>query len=156
MSKVSPFLWFEDKAQEAVEFYKATFRNVKIDSESYLPGPAGKLYTASITIEDQPLQILEGGSMEGFRFNPSISFMVRCDDQAEIDELWQKLTADGGKAIQCGWLDDKFGLTWQIVPRALLKLMNSPDKAANARVAEAMMKMVKFDIAKLEQAAKGK
>lgn len=156
MPKVTPFLWFEDNAEAAIDFYKSTFKNVKVGQlTSYgddVPGPKGKVTSATIEIEGQKLMIFNGGPVEGFKFSPAISLFVSCDTQAEIDDLWTKLSS-GGKEIQCGWLTDKFGLTWQIVPSILGDLLSGPDKDKAKRVTQAMLKMVKLDINKLKQAA---
>jgi predicted 3-demethylubiquinone-9 3-methyltransferase (glyoxalase superfamily) len=153
--KISPFLWFNDKAEEAANFYVAVFGNSKIvDVKRYGeggPGPKGSVMLVSFEIEGQRFNALNGGPT--YSFTPAVSFVVNCEDQREVDHYWDKLTSDGGKPVQCGWLTDKYGLSWQIVPTALLELMSSNDPQKNARVMGAMMQMVKLDIAKLRAAA---
>lgn len=142
--RISPFLWFDGNAEEAVEFYLTVFQNSRrLDSA---PGPNGKALTVAFELDGQRFTALNGGPM--FKFNESVSFVVRCDSQAEVDEYWAKLTADGGKESQCGWLKDKFGLSWQIVPARLPELVRNP------KAMQAMMGMRKIDIAELERAAK--
>jgi len=156
MTKISPFLWFDKEAEEAVDFYVSVFKNSKKgDVSRYTeagPGPAGSAMTISFELDGMKFTALNGGPV--FKFNESVSFVVTCETQKEVDYYWEKLTA-GGKEVQCGWLKDKVGLSWQIVPAALMRLITDRDRAKAARVMQAMMKMVKFDIAKLEAAAKG-
>lgn len=141
--RISPFLWFDNNAEEAVEFYLTVFRNSRqLDSA---PGPNGKALTIAFELDGQRFTALNGGPM--FKFNESISFVVRCDSQQEVDDYWAKLTANGGKESQCGWLKDKFGLSWQIVPSRLPELVKNP------KAMQAMMGMKKIDIAELERAA---
>jgi len=155
MQKISPFLWFDKEAEEAMNFYCSVFRNAKPGKITRYgdagPGPKGSVMTASFELEGEQFTALNAGPQ--YRFNPAVSFSVDCATQEEVDELWDKLTADGGKPVACGWLTDKFGLSWQIVPRALPELLNDPDRKKVARVMEAMMKMVKLDIAALKKAA---
>jgi predicted 3-demethylubiquinone-9 3-methyltransferase (glyoxalase superfamily) len=154
MQKITPMLWFDSQAEEAAQFYTSIFKNSKIDQISrygdHGPGPKGSAMTVAFTIGGQKFTALNGGPM--FKFTEAISLVVNCDTQAEIDEYWSKLTADGGKEVQCGWLKDKYGLSWQIVPAVLSQLV-SGDAAKSARVMGALMKMVKLDIAALEKAA---
>jgi predicted 3-demethylubiquinone-9 3-methyltransferase (glyoxalase superfamily) len=145
MQKIRPCLWFDGKAEEAARFYGTIFKNSKIITT----GPVVTIFT----IEGQEFMGLNGGPK--FPFTEAVSFMVHCDTQAELDEKWEKLTADGGRPVECGWLKDKYGLCWQIVPTALQRLMMEGDKASNERVMAALMKMTKLDIATLEAAAKG-
>ena len=152
MRKITPFLWFDGNAEEAVNLYVSLFENAKIRSISRYsdagPLPKGTVMTVAFTLNNQDFVALNGGPE--YKFTPAVSFSVDCKTQAEIDQLWEKLTADGGKEIQCGWLVDKFGLSWQIVPSVLPELMSG---AKGKQVAEAMFKMKKLDIAKLQAAA---
>lgn len=156
MQKITPCLGFKDRAEEAVNFYVSIFKNSKILQTTRNgeggPGPKGSLLIATFQIEGQEFQALNG-IPDLSPSSQNISLSVSCETQAEIDELWEKLTSGGGKPIQCGWLTDKFGFSWQIVPTVMGKLMSDPAKAP--RVLGAMMKMVKLDIAKLKQAAEG-
>jgi predicted 3-demethylubiquinone-9 3-methyltransferase (glyoxalase superfamily) len=162
LQRITPFLWFDTQAEEAVKFYTSIFKKSKIGNiarydkagEKVSGRPAGSVMTVEFQIEGQDFIALNGGPI--FKFNESISFVVNCRTQKEVDYYWKKLTAGGGKEVQCGWLTDKFGLSWQIVPIALNELMSSKDAAQSQRVMEAMLKMVKLDIKKLKQAAKGK
>jgi predicted 3-demethylubiquinone-9 3-methyltransferase (glyoxalase superfamily) len=160
MQKITPFLWFNDNAEESVKFYKSIFKKSKIGKiarytkagENAAGRPAGSVMTIEFEIEGQKFIALNGGPI--FKFNEAISFVVNCKTQAEVDYYWKKLSA-GGKEIQCGWLQDKFGVPWQIVPTLLGELMSGKDAAKSQRVMEAMLKMVKLDIKKLKAAAKG-
>ena len=162
LQRITPFLWFDTQAEEAVKFYTSIFKKSKIGNiarydkagEKVSGRPTGSIMTVEFQIEGQDFIALNGGPI--FKFNESISFVVNCETQKEVDYYWKKLTAGGGKEVQCGWLTDKFGLSWQIVPIALNELMSGKDAAKSQRVMEAMLKMVKFDIKKLKQAAKGK
>lgn len=151
MNKVTPFLWFNDNLQAALDFYTATFANTRIIDTT--PGPGGQLMAATFEIEGQRLLGLNGGPM--FKFNESISLFVNCETQAEVDALWTRLTSDGGAPSRCGWLKDQFGLWWQIVPTVLGTLLRDPDRAKSQRVMNAMLTMGKIDIHALEAAAKG-
>ena len=146
--RITPFLWFDSNAEEAVEFYLSVFNNSRLVGEFRNPGPAsgakGSILTVTFELEGLTFTALNGGPE--YKFTPSVSFVVRCDTQQEIDHYWAKLT-EGGKEIQCGWLSDKFGLSWQIVPARLTDWIKNPAGM------EAMMKMKKFDIAELERAA---
>ena len=153
MSKITPVLWFDGQAEEAANFYVTLLPNSRVDKVGRSPadtpsGPEGSVITADFTLAGQHFQALNGGPE--FKFNESVSFRIDCDDQAEVDRLWAALIADGGEESVCGWLKDKYGLSWQITPERLLELMRGP-KAG--KVMEAFMKMRKFDIAKLEKAA---
>ena len=157
MSKVIPHLWYADKAEEAASFYVSLLPNSRIDSVTTLPadtpsGPAGSVQIVEFTLAGQPYLALNAGPLDPF--NHAISFVINCDDQAEIDRLWDALS-EGGSVEQCGWLKDRYGLSWQIVPRVLGEMMKDRDPARSKRVAEAMLKMVKFDIAELERAYAG-
>ena len=153
MQKITPFLWFNDNAEEAMNFYASIFKNSKIGNVSRYPegapGPAGKVMTATFQLEGQEFMALNGGPT--FKFTEAISFFVNCETQEEVDELWEKLSA-GGKEGQCGWLKDKFGLSWQIVPSALGRMLGDKDREKAKRVMHAMLQMQKIDIAKLKQA----
>jgi len=153
MPKITPFLWFDNNAEEAANFYTSIFKNSKINSVSRYgdagPGPKGTAMTVGFTLDGQNFTALNGGPI--FKFNESVSFVVHCKTQEEVDDYWDKLVA-GGKESQCGWLKDKFGLSWQIVPDALLELIQDKDPAKVQRVMQAMMKMVKIDIQKLKDA----
>jgi predicted 3-demethylubiquinone-9 3-methyltransferase (glyoxalase superfamily) len=157
LPKITTFLTFDGKAEEAVQFYTSVFPRSRVVTTTRYgddgPGPKGSLMTALFELEGQKFVALNGGP--SFTFSQGISLLVNCDTQEEIDRLWAKLT-DGGKEIQCGWLVDKFGVTWQIVPRVFMQMLNSPDREASARFFRAMMTMVKFDIAKLKAAFEGK
>ena len=152
MKKISPFLWFDDQAEEAMNFYVSLFKNSKILSVSRAapeaPGDPGKVFVASFEIDGQEIMALNGGP--DFSFTEAVSFYVNCDDQQEVDELWEKLSERGEKS-RCGWLKDRFGLSWQIVPTVLGELM-SGDPASSKRVMDALLKMDKIDIATLRQA----
>jgi len=161
MQKITPFLWFDSKAEEAAKFYCSIFKNSKIgkvsrygeEGKQVSGRPAGSVMTVGFELEGQDFVALNGGPH--FKFNEAISFVVNCTTQAELDKFWKKLSA-GGKKVQCGWLRDKYGVSWQIVPTVLGELMSGKDTAKSQRVMQAMLKMVKLDIKKLKQAAKGK
>ncbi|ABD71806.1 3-demethylubiquinone-9 3-methyltransferase [Rhodoferax ferrireducens T118] len=154
MQKITPFLWFDSQAEEAMNFYVSIFRNSKVLTVNRYgeagPGPRGTVMTASFLLDGQEFVALNGGPQ--YKFTPAISFVVNCETQAEVDDLWDKLSA-GGREDQCAWLQDKFGVSWQIVPRVLIELLNDPDPAKAQRVMAAMMKMKKIDIAALQRAA---
>ncbi len=156
MQKITPFLWFDDQAEEAMNFYVSIFKNSKVGGVTRYgdagPGPKGSVMTASFELEGQQFTALNGGPH--FRFTEAISFVVSCKTQEEVDELWERLS-EGGEIQQCGWLKDKFGLSWQIIPVALMELMSDPDPEKSRRVTEAMLQMTKIDIAKLRQAHEG-
>jgi len=154
--KITPFLWFDGKAEEAANFYVSVFRNSKVLSVTRYgeagPGPKGSVMSAVFQLEGQEFYALNGGPQ--FKFSPAISMFVNCETQQEVDELWEKLSA-GGKTNRCGWLDDKFGLTWQIIPTILGRLLQDKDAAKANRVMKAMMQMDKIDIARLQRAYEG-
>ena len=156
MQKITPFLWFDDQAEEAMNFYVSIFKNSKVGGVTRYgdagPGPKGSVMTASFELEGQQFTALNGGPH--FRFTEAISFVVSCKTQEEVDELWERLS-EGGEIQQCGWLKDKFGLSWQIIPVALIELMSDPDPEKSRRVTEAMLQMTKIDIGKLRQAHEG-
>jgi predicted 3-demethylubiquinone-9 3-methyltransferase (glyoxalase superfamily) len=147
MHKITPFLWFDGKAEEAMDFYVSIFKNSKIVGT--MPGPDGKVFTGTFQLEGQQFMALNGGPK--YRFTEAVSLFVTCETQAEVDDLWNKLT-EGGAESQCGWLKDKFGLSWQIIPSALGRLLGDEDRAKAGRVMQAMLQMRKIDIAKLQQA----
>ena len=155
MPKIAPFLWFDSQAEEAAEFYVSVFPDSEILSVARYgeagPGPAGSAMVVAFKLRGTEFSALNGGPV--YQFTPAISFSVDCVTQDEVDHYWESLTADGGKEVQCGWLVDKFGVSWQIVPRRLAELMSSPDPAVAKRVTEAMLKMKKLVIADLEAAA---
>jgi predicted 3-demethylubiquinone-9 3-methyltransferase (glyoxalase superfamily) len=157
MPRISPFLWFDNQAEEAVNFYTSVFENSKVGRVMRYgdagPGPSGSVMTASFEIEGQAFVALNGGPM--FRFTEAVSFVVNCETQAEVDHYWDKLV-EGGTPQQCGWLKDRFGLSWQVVPAALVDMMGDKDAAKSKRVVEAMMKMVKIDIPTLRRAYDGR
>lgn len=155
---ITPCLWFEREALEAAQFYTSIFPDGSIDSvvhsKADTPGPkAGDVVLVEFSIGGLKYQALNGGPHE--RFNDSVSMSVSCKDQGEVDRFSQMLTADGGKLVQCGWLKDKYGLAWQIVPKRLTELMSDPDPVKSMRVMQAMLQMVKIDIAGLEKAYAG-
>jgi predicted 3-demethylubiquinone-9 3-methyltransferase (glyoxalase superfamily) len=156
MQKITPFLWFNDQAEEAMNFYVSIFRNSKVGTISRYgdagPGPKGQVMTASFQLEGQDFMALNGGPQ--YAFTPAISLYVSCADQQEVDDLWDKLSA-GGEPGPCGWLKDRFGLSWQIIPDALPRLMGDKDRAKGGRVMQAMLTMGKIDIAGLQRAYDG-
>jgi len=153
MQKITPFLWFNDKAEDAMNFYVSIFKNSKTVSISRYgdagPGPKGSVMVAKFQLDGQAFIALNGGPT--FTFSPAISFVVNCKTQEEVDEYWEKLSA-GGATNQCGWLTDKFGLSWQIVPTALGEMMADKDPERSNRVMKAMLQMTKIDIAALRHA----
>lgn len=157
MRKMTPFLWFDDKAEEAANHYVSIFRNSRIvhiarygDAGVQASGrPKGSVMTVAFELEGQPFVALNGGPV--FTFTPAISFVVNCATQKEVDELWEKLS-EGGATEQCGWLRDKFGVSWQIVPAVLGELMSDPDPAKSQSVMQALLQMTKLDIKGLKQA----
>lgn len=156
MRSISPFLWFDTQAEEAASFYVSLFPNSRILNTSRYsdagPGPAGSVMVVEFELNGQRFMALNGGPH--FSFNEAVSFSIDCDTQDEVDHYWTKLT-DGGQELQCGWLKDRFGLSWQVNPAILGKLMTDPDPAKAARVASAMLKMKKFDIPTLERTFRG-
>ncbi len=148
MQKITPFLWFDGNAVEAMEFYLSVFKNSA--KKAIMPGPDGSVMGVTFELEGLEFQGLNAGPM--FKFNEAVSFFVKSDTQEEIDYYWEKLTADGGAESMCGWLKDKFGLSWQIVPPILGKLLGDPDREKAGRVMQAMMQMNKIIIADLEKA----
>lgn len=156
MAKLFPCLWFDGKAEEAANFYVTLLPDSHVDKVWRTPadtpaGPAGTVLTVDFTLASQPFQGLDGGP--DFKFNEAVSFVINCDDQAEVDRLWDALTANGGEPGPCGWVKDRFGLSWQITPRRLDELLNDPDPDRARRAMEAMLKMGKIEVAELEHAA---
>jgi predicted 3-demethylubiquinone-9 3-methyltransferase (glyoxalase superfamily) len=156
MQKITPFLWFDGKAEEAMNFYVSVFKNSKVGRVSRYgeagPGPKGTVMSATFQLEGQDFFALNGGPQ--FVFTPAISFFVNCETQQEVDELWDKLS-EGGKKERCGWLKDRYGLSWQIIPSILGKLLQDPDAEKAGRVMQAMLQMDKIDIKRLKQAHEG-
>ena len=156
MPQISPFLWFDGKAEEAAHFYVSVFPNSKIVSVvlngETSPGPTGTVMLVNVELDGQPVALLNGGPQ--FRFNESLSLVVHCKDQAEIDYYWDRLSLDGSTNV-CGWLKDQYGLSWQITPDELLAMIQDPDPAKRDRAMDAMMLMAKLDLAKLREAYAG-
>ncbi|HZF25688.1 MAG TPA: VOC family protein [Steroidobacteraceae bacterium] len=156
MQKITPFLWFDDQAEEVVKFYASIFKNSKVGKIARygdgMPGPKGQVMTVAFQLSGQDFIALNGGPT--FKFTEAVSFMVNCETQAEVDEMWETLSA-GGEKSQCGWLKDKFGLSWQVVPAVLVELVSDKDPKKSQRVMEAVLKMTKLDIATLERAYEG-
>jgi predicted 3-demethylubiquinone-9 3-methyltransferase (glyoxalase superfamily) len=150
MPTVTPFLWFDTQAEEAMNFYASIFKRSKVTSISRAQG---KVMSVQFELEGQPFMALNAGPQ--FKFSEAISFFVGCETQREIDELWAKLTADGGAPSRCGWLKDKFGLSWQIVPNALGRMLGDKDAAKSMRAMNAMLQMDKLDLNRLQQAFDG-
>ena len=158
MQKITPFLWFDDQAEEAANFYTSLFKNSKIDRIFRNPEeaaektgrPVGSVLTIEFEIEGQKFVALNGGPL--FKFNESISFVINCETQEEVDYFWEKLTADGGEESACGWLRDKFGLSWQITPTVLIDMLHDSDEEKSGRVMQAMLQMQKIDIKALKDA----
>src|SRR3989442_12057240 len=153
MQKITPFLWFDDKAEEAMNFYVSIFKNSEVLSVTRYgdagPGPKGTVMTAKFQLEGQEFVALNGGPQ--FKFTEAVSFVVNCETQKEVDEFWEKLS-QGGEKNQCGWLQDKYGLSWQVVPTILSKLLQDKDAEKSGRVMKAMLQMTKIDINALKQA----
>jgi predicted 3-demethylubiquinone-9 3-methyltransferase (glyoxalase superfamily) len=161
MQKITPFLWFDHQAEEAAKFYTSVFKNSKVGkilrydeaSAKAAGGSVGSVLTIEFEIEGQKFTALNGGPQ--FKFNESVSFVVYCQNQDEVDYFWQKLTADGGQESECGWLRDKFGLSWQVTPTVLIEMLHDKDPKKSGRVMNAMMQMQKIDISKLKAAYAG-
>lgn len=158
MQKIVTFLWLKDQAEEAANLYVSIFKNSKITSTIRYgdagPGPKGDVMLVNFTLEGQEYVALNGNPQ--FPFNHSVSLYVKCESQQEVDTLWEKLLAGGGKEVACGWLTDKFGLSWQIVPQKMIELLQDKDPAKSQRVMKAMMNMIKLDINALQAAYDGK
>ena len=151
MKKITPFLWFDTQAEEAMNFYCSIFKNSKVLGVT--PGPNGIAQSVTFELEGQEFMALNAGPQ--FQFNEAISFFVSCKTQEEVDELWETLTADGGEESRCGWLKDKYGLSWQIIPTALGELLGDPNPEKAGRVLQAMLQMNKIDVQELRRAYDG-
>ena len=151
MQKITPFLMFNDQAEEAAKLYTSVFKNSKIGAINR--GPDGKATSVTFEVEGQPFLAFNGGPH--FKFSEGISLFVDCESQAEVDTLWEQLAAGGGRYKQCGWLEDRFGVSWQIIPSVLMRMMGDKDPAKAGRVVQAMLGMVKIDIAGLQRAYEG-
>jgi predicted 3-demethylubiquinone-9 3-methyltransferase (glyoxalase superfamily) len=153
MQKITPFLWFDDNAEEAMNFYVSLFKNSKVGTVTRYgdagPGPKGTVMSASFQLDGQDFFALNGGPL--FKFTEAISLFVNCETQQEVDDLWEKLSA-GGQKSRCGWLKDKYGLSWQVIPSVLGKMLGDKNAEKARRVMQAMLQMDKLDIAKLQQA----
>jgi len=156
MPKIHPFLWFDTEGEAAAEFYVSLFPNSKIDSVQRYgpagPGPEGSAMTVDFELDGQRVTALNGGPV--FKFSEAVSFVIDCQDQAEVDHYWDALLA-GGTPSQCGWLKDRFGFSWQVVPKQLFETIGGPDEAGRNRAMQAMLQMTKLDVAKLEAAYRG-
>lgn len=154
MQKITPFLWFDNNAEEAVNFYLTVFKNARIINLSRYPDSVpelgGQVMTGTIELEGQEFMVLNGGPQ--FQFNEAVSFFVTCETQAEVDDLWGKLTADGGEESNCGWLKDKFGVSWQIIPKLLGQLLGDPNPVKAQAAMQAMLQMHKIESAELQRA----
>jgi predicted 3-demethylubiquinone-9 3-methyltransferase (glyoxalase superfamily) len=158
MQKITPFLWFDHQADEAAKFYTTVFKKSKLgrilrygeEAAKTTGRPVGSVLTIEFEIEGQKFVALNGGPI--FKFNESISFVVNCETQEEVDYFWERLTADGGQESQCGWLKDKFGVSWQVVPTVLIDMLHDKDSGKSERVMQAMLQMKKIDIGKLKEA----
>jgi predicted 3-demethylubiquinone-9 3-methyltransferase (glyoxalase superfamily) len=148
MKKITPFLWFDYQAEEAMNFYVSVFKHSQAGQVNR--GPDGKAFIVSFQLEGQDFMALNAGPQ--FKFNEAVSFFVNCETQEEVDYFWEKLTADGGEESMCGWLKDKYGLSWQIIPKQLGELMGDPDPVKSKRVMDAMLKMKKIIVADLQRA----
>ncbi len=157
MQKITPYLWFEDQAEEAARFYTSIFKNSKVDEISRYgeggPAPAGSVMLVSFELDGQQFIALNGGPQ--FQFTEAISFVINCESQEEVDYMWARLT-EGGEESMCGWLKDRYGVSWQVVPTALPELLNAPDPEAQQRVMEVFLKMKKIDLPTLRLAYKGR
>lgn len=157
MKGITPFLWFDNNAEEAVNFYTGIFENSHVTSKATYgeagPGEKGSVMIVEFELNGQEFIALNGGPT--YQFNPAISMMVNCETQDEIDYYWEKFQADGGEEVACGWITDKYGVSWQITPIVLMEMQKDPDEAKRERVMRAMMKMVKLDIGELKRAYEG-
>lgn len=151
MQKITPFLWFDKEAGEAARFYTSVFKDAKIVSSQTFDGtPSGTIEIVTIELFGQTFNLMSAGPL--FKFTEAVSFVIDCADQEEVDYYWTKLTADGGAESQCGWLKDKYGLSWQVIPKQLNDMTSDPDKAKAGRAMQAMLQMKKIDIAKIKEA----
>jgi predicted 3-demethylubiquinone-9 3-methyltransferase (glyoxalase superfamily) len=157
VQKITPFLWFDHQAEEAAEYYTSIFKGSSIDGIARYgetgPGPKGTVMTVQFTIEGQQFVALNGGPQ--FKFTEAISFVVNCETQHELDDLWEKLLSGGGQESQCGWLKDKYGMSWQLVPTSIEEMLQDKNPERSSRVMQAVMKMKKLDIAELQRAFRG-
>src|SRR5881275_3361218 len=161
MQKITPFLWFDDQAEDAVNYYTSVFKNSKMgrilryneEAAEKTGRPVGSVLTIEFEIEGQKFVALNGGPL--FKFNESVSFVVNCETQEEVDYFWEKLTADGGEESACGWLKDKFGVSWQITPTVLIDMLHDKDSEKSERVMKAMLQMKKIDVKTLKEAYEG-
>jgi predicted 3-demethylubiquinone-9 3-methyltransferase (glyoxalase superfamily) len=157
MPDITPFLWFDDQAEPAASFYVSVFPNSRVRRVVRYPaegrGVEGQVMTVEFELDGKPFVALNGGPH--FQFTEAVSFHIDCETQGEVDHYWERLIEGGGKPVQCGWLKDRFGLSWQVVPKALGRLLGDPDREKAARANAAMLKMVKLDVAELERAAAG-
>ena len=153
-TRITPMLWFDSQAEEAANFYVSIFKNSRITNTARygenMPGPAGSVMVVAFELDGQPFTALNGGPQ--FKFSEAISFVVDCNGQQELDYYWDKLIAGGGAPQQCGWLKDKYGLSWQVVPTEAIEMMSDPDPVKSQRVMGAVMKMIKLDLAQLRRA----
>jgi len=153
--KITPFLWFEKDAEEAVEFYRSVFDRAEVTNTTRYqegwPGPTGEVMTQTLVIAGQEFVVLNGGPQPSLQFSPAISFVVSCENQEEVDRLWERLS-DGGRPDQCGWVTDRYGVTWQVVPRVLDEMLMDPDPVKADRVMKAMLTMTKLEIKPLADA----
>jgi len=154
LQKITPYLWFDGNAEEAEEFYTSAFPNSCVRKVAHWgedgPGPAGTVMSIAFELSGQPFFALNGGPH--YKFSPAVSLFVSCESQAEVDDLWEKLLSGGGRPTACGWLEDRYGLSWQVIPAAMLDLMSGPDPMASGRVTRAVMRMQKIDLAALRRA----
>ncbi len=157
MQKITPCLWFDTEAEEAADFYTSIFENSRITAVSHFgeagPRPAGTVMTVEFELEGQKFTALNGGPE--FKFNEAVSFVIDCEDQAEVDRLWDALVEGGGSHGPCGWLKDRYGVSWQVTPRELNEMLEDPDQQRAARAMEAMLQMGKLDVAALRRAFNG-
>jgi predicted 3-demethylubiquinone-9 3-methyltransferase (glyoxalase superfamily) len=158
MQKITPCLWFDTQAEEAARFYVSIFKNSKIGAISRYgesgPGPAGSVMTVTFQLDGQEFMGLNGGPI--FKFNEAVSFVVNCETQEEVDQMWAKLSGGGGQEVECGWLKDRYGVSWQIVPKILWELMKDPDPAKTQRVMKALLQMKKLSVEGLKRAYEGR
>ena len=152
MTKIMPCLWFDDRIGDAIKFYTETFKSAKVLDVTH-QDPNGPAFTAIIELEGHKFMLLNGGPQ--FRFTEAVSFMIECADQAEVDYFWNGFVGNGGEESQCGWCKDRFGLSWQVVPRQMYDTVLGPDKAGSQRATQAMLQMRKLDVAALERAYAG-
>lgn len=157
MQKITPFLWLDNNAEEAMNFYVSTFKNARVVQSSRYgeggPMPAGTFMVGTFALDGQEFIVLNGGPH--YKLTPAFSILVKCETQEEVDYYWDKLTSDGGKPVQCGWLEDKFGVTWQIVPSVFFELIDKGDKEKTSRMMKALWGMMKLDIEALKRAYEG-